>query len=56
VKTAVEILDGKDPGGYPRYTTYLRKLPEYRAWIDSSTARDSLAGERLATWLTRRPR
>jgi len=56
VKTAVEILDGKDPAGYPRYMTYLKKLPEYRAWIDSSMARDSLAAERLADWLARRPR
>jgi creatinine amidohydrolase/Fe(II)-dependent formamide hydrolase-like protein len=56
VKTAVEILDGKDPGGYPRYMTYLKAQPEYRAWIDSSTARDSLAAERLAAWLARRPR
>jgi creatinine amidohydrolase/Fe(II)-dependent formamide hydrolase-like protein len=56
VKTAVEILDGKDPGGYPRYMSYLKKLPEYRSWIDASTARDSLAAERLADWLARRPR
>jgi len=56
VKTAVEILDGKDPAGYPRYMTYLRKLPEYRAWIDSATARDAMAGEKLAEWLAKRPR
>lgn len=56
VKTAVEILDGKDPGTYPRYLTYLKKLPEYRDWIDSSNARDSSAGNRLAAWLARRPR
>jgi creatinine amidohydrolase/Fe(II)-dependent formamide hydrolase-like protein len=55
VKTAVEILDGKDPAGYPRYLTYLKKLPQYRAWIDSSTARDSVAGVRLDDWLARRP-
>jgi creatinine amidohydrolase/Fe(II)-dependent formamide hydrolase-like protein len=56
VKTALEILDGKDPAGYQRYMTYLRKLPQYRAWIDSSMARDSLAGKRLADWMARRPR
>lgn len=56
VKTALEILDGKDPGTYPRYVTYLKKLPEYRDWIDSSNARDSIAGNRLAAWLARRPR
>jgi hypothetical protein len=53
VKTAVEVLDGKDPGTYPRYMTYLRKLPQYRAWIDSSTVRDSVAGVRLDDWLAR---
>lgn len=56
VKTAVEVLDGKDPGSYPRYLTYLKTLPQYREWIDSSNARDSMAGARLATWLARRPR
>ena len=56
IKTSVEILDGKDPGTYPRYVTYLKKLPQYREWIDSTNARDSLAGSRLATWLARRPR
>ena len=54
LKTAVEILDGKDPAGYPRYMTYLLKLPEYRAWIESSSARDAAAGERLAHWLAQR--
>ena len=54
VKTAVEILDGKDPASYPRYLTYLKKLPQYRAWIDSSTTRDSLAGVRLDDWRARR--
>jgi creatinine amidohydrolase len=56
IKTAVEILDGKDATTYPRYVTYLRKLPEYRAWIDSTTARDSIGGSRLAAWLARRTR
>ena len=56
VKTAVEILDGKDPETYPRYLAYLKKLPLYREWIDSSAARDSVGGARLANWLARRPR
>lgn len=56
VKTAVEILDGKDPGSYPRYVTYLKTLPLYREWIDSTNARDSIAGARLADWLARRQR
>jgi creatinine amidohydrolase/Fe(II)-dependent formamide hydrolase-like protein len=55
ITTSIEILDGKDPAGYPRYVTYLKTLPQYRAWIDSTTARDSLAGTRLTRWLARRP-
>jgi creatinine amidohydrolase len=56
VKTSLEILNGTDPATYPRYVSYLKKLPEYRAWIDSSNVRDSVAGNRLASWLSRRPR
>lgn len=56
ITTSVEILDGKDPGTYPRYVTYLKTLPQYRAWIDSTNARDARAGSRLASWLARRPR
>ncbi len=56
VKTAVEILDGKDPASYPRYAAYLRKLPLYRDWIDSTNARDSVAGARLREWMARRNR
>jgi creatinine amidohydrolase len=56
VKTAVEVLDGKDPATYPRYVTYLKTLPEYRSWIDSSNARDSVAGARMADWLGKRKR
>jgi creatinine amidohydrolase len=55
VKTSLEILDGKDPNSYPRYLTYLRKLPQYRDWITASNARDSIAGARLGAWLARRP-
>lgn len=56
VKTAVEVLDGKDPSTYPRYVTYLKTLPQYRAWIDSTNARDSIAGARLSNWMARKPR
>ena len=56
VNTSVEILDGKDPATYPRYLTYLKTLPLYREWIDSSNARDSIAGTKLTNWLARRPR
>jgi hypothetical protein len=34
VKTAVKILDGKDPGSYQRYLTYLRTLPPRRQLND----------------------
>lgn len=56
IKTSMEILDGKDPASYPRYVTYLKTLPQYRAWIDSTNKRDATAGTRLANWLARRPR
>lgn len=56
VKTAAEILDGKDPATYPRYLTYLKTLPLYREWIDSANARDSAAGARLDRWLAHRHR
>ena len=54
VKTAVEVLDGKDPATYPRYVTYLKTLPLYREWIDSTNARDARGNARLAKWLARR--
>jgi creatinine amidohydrolase/Fe(II)-dependent formamide hydrolase-like protein len=56
VKTSVEILDGKDPAGYPRYVTYLKTLSQYRDWIDSTNARDAAAGGKLAEWLAKRPK
>jgi creatinine amidohydrolase len=56
IKTAVEILDGKDPTSYPRYLTYLKTLPLYREWIASTMARDSAAESRLAAWMAKRPK
>lgn len=56
VKTSLEILDGKDPATYPRYLTYLKTLPLYREWIDSTNARDARAEQRLREWLSRRPK
>lgn len=54
VKTTVEILDGKDPSTYPRYLTYLKTLPQYRDWIATSNARDSVSAARQKSWLARR--
>lgn len=54
VKTAVEILDGKDAASYPRYLTYLKTLPLYREWIADPQARDAAAGTRLNDWLSKR--
>ena len=56
IKTTIEILDGKDPRSYPRYLTYMKTLPLYREWIDSTMARDSAAEARLAAWMSRRPK
>lgn len=56
VKTSLEILGGTDPATYPRYLTYLRKLPQYRGWIDASLTRDSVAAARLSAWMANRPR
>jgi creatinine amidohydrolase/Fe(II)-dependent formamide hydrolase-like protein len=56
IATSVDVLNGKDPSTIPRYLTYLKTLPQYRAWIDSSTARDSAAASKLAAWMARRSR
>lgn len=56
IRTSLEILDGKDARSYPRYLTYLKKLPEYQGWIAASTQRDSAASERLRGWMAARPR
>ena len=56
LRTTLEILDGKDPASYPRYLTYLKKLPQYQEWISTSQTRDSTAGKKLGDWLARRPR
>jgi hypothetical protein len=45
VKTAVAILDGKDPSTYGRYLTYLKTLPLYREWIASADSRDAVGNE-----------
>lgn len=55
IKTALEILDGKDPASYPRYLAYLVKLPEYQDWI-ARNQRDSAEGARQKEWLLRRRR
>ncbi|MBP6716660.1 MAG: creatininase family protein [Acidobacteria bacterium] len=54
VKTAVAILDGKDPSTYGRYLTYLKTLPLYREWIASADSRDAVGGTKLSDWLARR--
>ncbi len=51
VQTAVEILKGKDPSTYPRYMTYLRKMPLYQGWMASAAQRDSVNGARQRAWL-----
>ena len=56
LKTAVEVLDGKDPTTYPRYVTYLKTVPQYREWIDSATVRDSIGDAKLSNWLGKRKR
>ncbi len=54
VRTAVEILRGKDPAGYPRYMSYLRKSPLYLGWIAAAERRDSTLAAGQRTWLERR--
>lgn len=51
VQTAVEILKGKDPAGYPRYMTYLRQMPPYQGWIRAAEERDSVRAGRQRAWL-----
>jgi hypothetical protein len=54
IRTAVEILDGKDPASYPRYLAYLVKLPEYQDWIARANQRDSAESARQKAWLLHR--
>lgn len=54
IATSVEILGGKDPASYPRYVAYLKGLPLYREWIDSTNARDARSGAKLEAWLRSR--
>lgn len=51
VQTSVEILQGKDPATYPRYMTYLRKMPLYQGWIAAAEQRDSVSAARQQAWL-----
>ena len=51
VKTALEILNGKDPAQYPRYMTYLRRNPLYQDWIAAAEQRDSTLAARQQAWL-----
>ena len=53
VRTAVEILKGKDPSTYPRYMSYLVKNPLYQTWIREAQSRDSALGARQQDWLRR---
>jgi creatinine amidohydrolase/Fe(II)-dependent formamide hydrolase-like protein len=53
IRTAVEILKGKDPATYPRYMSYLRKMPLYQGWIRTAEQRDSVLGVRQRQWLER---
>lgn len=55
VKTAVEILQGKDPAGYMRYMTFLRRSPLYQGWIAAAEQRDSVLAARQRDWLERHP-
>jgi creatinine amidohydrolase/Fe(II)-dependent formamide hydrolase-like protein len=51
VRTAVEVLQGKDPATYPRYMTFLRRNPLYQRWIAESERRDAELGTRQRVWL-----
>ncbi len=51
VRTAVEILKGKDPSTYPRYMTFLRKNPLYQNWIAEAERRDSVRGSLQQAWI-----
>jgi creatinine amidohydrolase/Fe(II)-dependent formamide hydrolase-like protein len=51
IRTAVEILKGKDPATLPRYMSYLRRMPLYQGWIRDAELRDSTLGIRQRRWL-----
>lgn len=55
VRTAVEILKGKDPATYPRYMSYLKKMPLYQGWIRAAEQRDSTLGAQQRAWLEQHP-
>ena len=56
IETAVAILNGADPTGYPRYMTFLRRSPLYQQWIAAAEERDAMLDERQNRWRTDRLR
>lgn len=56
LKTTVEILGGADPVKYPRYMSFLIKMPLYQDWIRSSESRDLALGEKQQQWLAKKRR
>jgi creatinine amidohydrolase/Fe(II)-dependent formamide hydrolase-like protein len=52
--TTLEILDGADPAKYPRYLSYLVKLPLYQEWIRAAEERDSAMDQKQRAWLAAR--
>jgi creatinine amidohydrolase/Fe(II)-dependent formamide hydrolase-like protein len=54
LKTTLEILGGTDPAKYPRYVSYLRKLPLYQGWIASADERDAAQAEKQRVWQSSR--
>lgn len=52
--TTLEVLDGADPAKYPRYLSYLVKMPLYQDWIRSAEARDAALGEKQRAWIAAR--
>lgn len=53
-KTTIDILNGTDPAGIPRYHAALVKNPLYQGWIESARVRDSTLAERQRAWQSRR--
>lgn len=53
VRTAVEILKGKNPKEYVRYMSFLRKSPLYQRWMVAAEQRDSVQAARQQSWRNR---